>query len=277
MLHSLSLQAFCSYTPPTLKPHLSPSSKSPLYIKFNTTHHENLRYLKSIGVIDFNTKPHQLPSPDAITEMLTTINFFKSKGFKDTDFSRLTSIYPKLFSDNFDRTDIDPVFEFLATDLQASLEESRGFILNCPQILFSDVEYCLKPTLNYLRQLKIQKINVPSKLNAKILNTQVEKLRKRVKFLKSLGFSHKEAETFCARIPAIFGYSIENNLRPKIEYLLVQMERSTEELKEFPQYVGFSLEKRIMPRHLHLKQRNVQIKLNRMLMWSDQRFYAKWK
>ena len=33
---------------------------------------------------------------------------------------------------------------------------------------------------------------------------------------------------------------------------------SVEELK-FPLYFGFSLEKRIVPRHLHLKEMNVQI------------------
>uniref|UniRef100_A0A2P2IXN3 Uncharacterized protein n=1 Tax=Rhizophora mucronata TaxID=61149 RepID=A0A2P2IXN3_RHIMU len=55
------------------------------------------------------------------------------------------------------------------------------------------------------------------------------------------------------------------------------MERSLEELREFPQYFGFCLERRIAPRHLHLKERNVRIKLNRMLLWSDQKFYAKWK
>jgi mTERF domain-containing protein len=55
------------------------------------------------------------------------------------------------------------------------------------------------------------------------------------------------------------------------------MKRSLDELKEFPQYFAFSLEKKIMPRHLHLKRRNVKIKLNRMLLWSDGRFYGKWK
>lgn len=287
MLHSLSLTALSSISPSKTLNSItlsssSPSSSSaslhsPLYLRFRTNNHENLRYLKAIGVIDPNTKPHLLPSPDAITQMLSTIDFFKSKGFHDTDFSRLASISPQLFSCDFDLTDVEPVFQFLATDLQASVEESKGLIINCPQILFSDVEYCLKPTLDYLKQLGVAKLNVASKLNANLLNIREERLRSKVKFLKSIGLSHKEAASFCARIPAVFGYSIENNLRPKLEYLLEEMERSMDELKEFPQYFGFSLKKRIVPRHLHLKKRNVRIKLNRMLMWSDERFYAKWK
>lgn len=86
-----------------------------------------------------------------------------------------------------------------------------------------------------------------------------------------------ESAALCARCPAIFGYSVENNLRPKIEYLANNMGRSVVELKKFPQYFAFSLKKRIIPRHLHLKQRNVQIPLQRMLLMSNERFYAKWK
>ncbi|EEF43308.1 transcription termination factor MTEF1, chloroplastic [Ricinus communis] len=276
MLHSLSLPAFSSSSQPKI---LNPYNLShpSFYLKFRTTNQENVRYLKAIGIIDPNTKPHKLPSPDTVTHILNTVNFFKSKGFQDADFSRLTSECPQLLSSEFEITDIEPVFKFLDTDLHASVQESRGLVTNCPELLFSDVEYCLRPTLDYLRQLRVAKLNVPSKLNAHLLNTRVEKLRSKVKFLKSVGLSHQEAASFCARIPAIFGYSIDYNLRPKLEYLLKGMERSMEELKEFPQYFGFSLRKRIIPRHLHLKQRNVRLKLNRMLIWSDQRFYAKWK
>lgn len=92
-----------------------------------------------------------------------------------------------------------------------------------------------------------------------------------------MGFTHEEAMNACARVPAIFGYDVDNNLWPKFAYLLREMERELEELKRFPQYFGFSLEKRIVPRHLHLKERGVRIPLNRMLMWGDDKFYAKWK
>lgn len=99
----------------------------------------------------------------------------------------------------------------------------------------------------------------------------------KISFLESVGFSKEEAKRACVRLPAIFGYSIDNNLWPKFQYLVEEMERSVEELKEFPQYFGFSLEKKIVPRHLHLKERNVKVPLKKMLLWNDQNFYAKWK
>ncbi|CAK7329745.1 unnamed protein product [Dovyalis caffra] len=278
MLLSLSLPS-SSYPPAkTFKPrHLSSSPHPSHYIKFRTTHHENLRYLKSIGVIDPNTKFRQLPTPDAISHILATLKYFESKGFLETDFARLTFLCPELLSVNFDITDIEPVFQFLTDDLHASVHESRGLVIRRPQLLLSDVEYCLRPTLNCLRQLGVKKLNVPSSLNARLLNIRVEHMQVRFEFLRTIGFSHEEAANICGRLPAIFGYSIENNLRPKIEYLVGEMKRNLDELKEFPQYLAFSLEKKIVPRHMHLKKRNVKIKLNRMLLWSDGRFYAKWR
>ena len=96
--------------------------------------------------------------------------------------------------------------------------------------------------------------------------------------MEEVGFGYEEAVRALGRLPAIFGYGLESNLRPKFEYLVGEMGRDVEELKEFPQYFGFSLEKRIVPRHLHLKERGVVgVPLNRMLVWGDERFYAKWK
>ncbi|GLT98084.1 hypothetical protein SLE2022_156060 [Rubroshorea leprosula] len=264
--------------PPTGTPNTAASTTAtPRYLKFRTSHRENLRYLKAIGIIDPNLHPRDIPSPQTVDQVLTTVSFLKSKGIQDADFPRLAFLCPQLFSDHFQPSQIEPVFDFLITDLNASVGESRGLIVNCPEILFSSVEYCLRPTLDYLKKLGVEKLNAPSKQNAFLLNTRVEKLRVKIKFLRSIGLTYEEAARFCARMPAIFGYNVEDNLRPKYEFLVEEMDRKVEEVKEFPQYFGFSLQRRIAPRHWHLKQRNVRIKLNRMLIWSDERFYAKWK
>lgn len=220
------------------------------------------------------------PSPESLIRILSTVNFLKSKGFSDSDLARIAFATSKIFSPAFNPADLEPVFDFLTNenDLAASPEDACGLILRCPQILEASVEFCLKPTLFYLREeVGLENLNLPSKLNAHLLNTRFNKLQEKVYFLESMGFSYEEAMKVCARLPAIFGYSIDNNLRPKYQYLVGTMRRSVDELKEFPQYFGFSLEKRIMPRYLHLKMRNVEVPLKKMLMLSDQNFYAKWK
>ncbi|KAK9942354.1 hypothetical protein M0R45_008024 [Rubus argutus] len=277
-LHSLCLLPTPSSSSSwSLISHPPNPNPNPHFIKFRTSYRENLRYLKTLRVIHPDTKPNKLPLPDAADHILATVDFLKSKGFSDSDFQRLAFLSPNLFSSNFDPADVAPVFDFLAGELSASAEESCGLILRCPDLLFSDVEFCLRPTLHFLKQLGVEKLSSPTNLNAHLLNTRVEKLRGKMRFLMSLGFTYQEAAKVCERLPAIFGYSVEGNLRPKYEYLVEEMERSVEELVKFPQYFGFSLEKRIAPRHLHLKERNVRIPLNRMLLWSDHRFYAKWK
>lgn len=286
MLHSLCLSASLPSTtsssspvsfPKSLNSQAPPSQNPTLYIKFRTSHRENVRYLRTLGIIDPKARPHSIPSPEAVDRLISRVDFLKSKGLSDSDFPRIAFLCPQLFSPDFDLDETEPVFEFLATDLSASAQESCGLVTRHPQILFSNVEYCLKPTLEYLRQLGVEKLNVPTTLNAHLLDTRVEKLRAKIRFLRSIGLTYQESATVCTRLPALFGYSIEENLRPKYEYLVEEMERSLEELKAFPQYFGFSLRRRIAPRHLHLKQRNVSVPLNRMLMWSDERFYAKWK
>ncbi|KAK2415406.1 transcription termination factor MTEF1, chloroplastic [Trifolium repens] len=282
-IHSLHHpQTFSSYSyshpqsPNTITPNHYPNRNG--YIKFRTNYRENLRYLKTLTIINPNTKPNKLPLPDAVNHILTTVTFLKSHSFSDADIPRLVHHSPHLFTTAVSSSDISPVFTFLTTDLLATVEDSRGLILRCPNLLFTDPNHFLKPTLQFLREIGVNNLNKPTNRNAHLLNTRVEKLRLRVRFMEEVvGFTEEEAKRSCARLPAILGYDVENNLWPKFVYLVKEMERDLEELKKFPQYFGFSLEKRIVPRHLHLKERGVRIPLNRMLMWGDDKFYAKWK
>lgn len=246
-------------------------------LRFRTSYRKKLTYLRNLGIIDTNPRTTNAPSHETLDQILTIINYLKSKGFSDTDIPKLSSSCPKLFSSSLEPADIAPVFSFLTTDVAASTQESCGLVLCCPDILFSNVDYCLRPTLTFLRSIGLEKLNTPTNLNAHLLNTRVSKFETKVKFLMSVGLTYEESIKVCARLPAIFGYSIENNMRPKVEYLVEGMQRSIEELKEFPQYFAFSLRKRIVPRHMHLIQRKVNISLKKMLLCGDEKFYAKWK
>ena len=86
------------------------------------------------------------------------VDFFKSKGFTEPNFPRLAYLFPQLFSTNFDPTDFTLVFVFLATE----------------ELL----EFCLQPTLDFLRQLGMENLSLL--------------LREKIGFLKSIGFSHEE-------------------------------------------------------------------------------------
>ncbi|XP_021731604.1 transcription termination factor MTEF1, chloroplastic-like [Chenopodium quinoa] len=268
-----------SYQSPSYPPAsdiCSLSSSPATAIRFRTSYREKLAYLRNLGIVDSNPKSTNVPSHASLDRILTIIKFLKSKGFSDSDIPKLTTSCPKLLSD-LEPADIGPVFSFLATDVAASTHESCGLILCCPDLLFSNVDYCLRPTLAFLTSIGLKRLNSPTNLNAHLLNTRVSKFETKRDFLRSIGFTYDESIKACTRLPAIFGYSIENNMAPKVEYLVEGMQRSIDEIKEFPQYFAFSLRRRIVPRHMHLMQRSVHISLKKMLLCGDDKFYAKWK
>ncbi|KAL2323470.1 hypothetical protein Fmac_027849 [Flemingia macrophylla] len=275
--YSLHLPVVCSHDSRSRNTSRRSSSDTSGYIKFRTRYHENLRYLRALTIIDPKTNPEDLPLPNDVDHIMNTLAFLKSHSFSDADIPRLNFLLPQLFTTAVAPSDFAPVFRFLSEDLAATQSDSRALVHRCPKLLFSHVDLCLRPTLQFLRQIGIRDLNRPTTRNAHLLNTRVNKLHAKVEFLQELGFTYEEAVRACARLPAIFGYDIENNLWPKYVYFVKEMERDLEELKNFPQYFGFSLKDRIVPRHLHLKERDVRIPLNRMLMWADQKFYAKWK
>lgn len=74
------------------------------------------------------------------------------------------------------------------------------------------------------------------------------------------------------RSPGLLTFSIENNFRPKVEFLVTEMGRELSELKEFPQYFSFSLEGKIKPRHQMLVENGFSMPLSEMLKVSDGEF-----
>lgn len=271
LIHSLS-SPLNPNPNPNPKIHGSSSPNPRHFLRFRPSRRQIVLYLKNLGI------DATADSPESLHWTLTIVDFLKSKGFDDRHFPRLASVCPRIFSSS---SDVDrilaPALSFFSSDLSASPDQARDFIILCPDLLISSVDYGLRPTLDFLQGLGIKNLGIPSNLNAHLLNTPIEKLMAKIRFFEGLGLSYEESAGMCARCPAIFGYGVESNLRPKVEYLVYMMRRPLEEVKEFPQYFAFSLKKRIAPRHLHLKERGIRIPLRKMLFYSDEKFYAKWK
>ena len=144
-----------------------------------------------------------------------------------------TYLCPQLFTTNCDPTDFAPIVAFLATKLPATTEESRSLILHCTHLLFLDIEFCLQPTLDYLRQLRMENLSSPSSFNAHLLNTRANKLREKIGFVRSIGFSQEEAERACVRLPAMFGYILIITCGQSSSIWWIRW-KGVEELKKFP-------------------------------------------
>ncbi|PPD87089.1 hypothetical protein GOBAR_DD15975 [Gossypium barbadense] len=172
-----------------------------------------------------------------------------------------------------------PPVNFLLHEVPLPFPHLPLSLTRCPRLLVSSVPTQLRPTLRFLTSLGL----VLNSHTTLLLVSDVENtLKPKINFLQSLGFDEPEvnrkvvgspglltlsvennmsskAEFFLERSPGLLTLSVENNMSPKAEFFLEEMEGDLEELKRFPQYFSFSLEKKIKPRHRALVEYGVQI------------------
>ncbi|XVF27279.1 hypothetical protein REPUB_Repub14bG0093000 [Reevesia pubescens] len=179
----------------------------------------------------------------SLDSLHSIISFLQSKGIHQKDF-------PRIFENNY-----------------------RKVINKCPRLLTSSVRDQLKPALFYLQRLGFKDLEALAYQDPVLFVSSVEHtLIPKLKFLESIGFSTNEAKSMVLRCPGLFTFSIENNYKPKFEYFNEEMNGKLEELKEFPQFFAFSLEKRIKPRHIEVMQSGVKLSLANMLKTTDEEF-----
>lgn len=200
------------------------------------------------------------------------ISFLQSKGILQKDLPRIFGMCPKVLTANI-KTDLEPVFNFLSHDLKVPEHDFRKVINKCPRLLTSSARDQLKPALFYLQRLGFKDLNALAYQDSVLLVSKVENtLIPKLKYLESIGISKDEAVLMVLRCPGLFTFSIENNFKAKFEYFNLEIKGKLEELKEFPQYFAFSLEKRIKPRHMQALQNGARLSLPAMLKTSDEEF-----
>ncbi|XP_030480946.2 transcription termination factor MTEF1, chloroplastic [Cannabis sativa] len=262
------------------KPNKSLLHKHPLYAptqsNLSLQIKEKIVCLEIMG-IDSGKALAKNPSLHTTTldSIQSTISFLRSKGIQQKDLKKIFGMCPKILTSDI-AADLIPIFDFLAQDLQVPFHNLRKVINKCPRLLASSARDQLKPALFYLQRLGFRNLESLAENDAVLLVSSVEKtLIPKLRFLEErLEVSKEEAVGMVVRCPSLFTFSIENNLKPKLEYLVGEMERKVEEVKEFPQYFAFSLEKRIKPRHLEIVKRGLgkEMGLPLMLISTDHEF-----
>lgn len=96
----------------------------------------------------------------------------------------------------------------------------------------------------------------------------------KIEYLLGLGFKYDDVKNMVLRSPGLLTFSVENNYRPKVEYFLNAMNGDLGEIKRFPQYFSYSLERKIKPRHRLLMEHGFSMSLRDMLKVSDGEFTA---
>lgn len=276
---SSSQNLLLSLQPNTVKPQplllLLPTSTSSAPPNSSQQFREKILCLETIG-IDSGKALSQNPSlrTSSLQSLHSIISFLRSKGIHHKDMPRIFGMCPKILTSDVE-ADINPVFYFLSNDLGVPENRFRRVINKCPRLLSSGVETQLRPALDYLRRIGFWNLKALAYQDPILLVSSVERtLMPKLKYLESIGFRGRQAVGMVLRCPGLFTFSIENNFKPKFEYFETEMKgRTLEELRRFPQYFAFSLEKRIKLRHREVVRNRVEMRLPLMLKSTDEEFH----
>ncbi|KAK9093374.1 hypothetical protein Syun_028285 [Stephania yunnanensis] len=159
--------------------------------------------------------------------------------------------------------DIKPVVDFLLS-LEFTLPEFRRICGMCPEILTYRVSNIVPVFTFLLREVKVKIADIK-----RVINRRPRLLVSMMEYLEKMGFSHRDVISMVGRFPQMLCYGIESNFEPKLHYFVFEMGRDLKELKEFPQYFSFSLEKRIRPRHRLCVEKGVCFPLTLLLKTPD--------
>ncbi|KAJ8759952.1 hypothetical protein K2173_010808 [Erythroxylum novogranatense] len=158
-------------------------------------------------------------------------------------------------------------------------QETVGQILGrCPEIFSSSIEKTLKKKVEFLRYVGVCEDYLPRVIRKypELLVSDIDRtLIPRMNYLMELGISRSDVGFMVRSFSPLLGYSIDEVLRPKYEFLVNTMERPLKEAVDYPRYFSYSLERKIKPRFLFLKRRNIQCSLKDMLGLNDEDFAAK--
>ncbi|KAG7013135.1 Transcription termination factor MTEF1, chloroplastic [Cucurbita argyrosperma subsp. argyrosperma] len=273
---------------PSLNPLRNPNFRKPRFtISLNSQFSDHsdagllfrqkILYLENHLHVDFRKAFRE--NPDSRSATLSAVKSVEvclsSMGLELSAVGRVLDMYPQLLTSDPDY-DLYPIFDFLLNEVQIPFPDIRKSIVRCPRLLVSDLDLQLRPALKFLRDLGFVGLNAITSQTTLLLVSSVEHtLLPKIQYLENLGLSHKDVVNMVLRSPALLTYSIQNNLVPKVDYFLGDMKGDLSELRRFPQYFSFSLERKIKPRHRLLVEHGLSLSLSKMLKVSDGEFTAR--
>ncbi|KAH1097735.1 hypothetical protein J1N35_014656 [Gossypium stocksii] len=114
-----------------------------------------------------------------------------------------------------------PPINFLHHEVSLPFPHLPLSLTRCPRLLVSSVPTQLRPALCFITSLGL----VRNSHTTLLLVFDVENtLKPKINFLQSLGFDEPEVNRMVVRSPGLLTLSVENNMSPKAEFFLEEME-----------------------------------------------------
>jgi len=176
------------------------------------------------------------------------------------DMGRVIAAYPPVLL-----LDAEEQILRVADFLMYELDIDRGDIASLTQqypVLFSQDIGQMKEIISYLLVLGVEEDDMAGIFRAfpALLNTSIEdSMEPIVEYLRLIGVENIGA--FITKIPPILSYSVEKDVRPKWNYLQRVSMQPIFELKEFPAYFSYPLDRRIKTRYDYLGSKGINRQL----------------
>ncbi|KAJ8763481.1 hypothetical protein K2173_002364 [Erythroxylum novogranatense] len=242
---------------------------------------QKVNYLKEFGLSDEEVgrllafKP-QLMSCSIEERWKPLIQYFYYLGISRDGIRRMLFIKPMVFCVDLEKTIVPKVRFF--QDIGIHDGAIGNMLAKFPPLLTYSLYKKIRPVVIFL----MTKAGVAEKDIGKVIALApellgcsiVHKLEVNVKYFLSLGIRLQQLGQMIADFPMLLRYNTEL-LRPKYLYLRRNMIRPLQDLIDFPRYLSYSLEERIIPRHKVLVENQVNLKLRYMLACTDEEFGQK--
>ncbi|XP_044478317.1 transcription termination factor MTERF5, chloroplastic-like isoform X2 [Mangifera indica] len=229
-----------------------------------------VEFLLDLGVTKSNIPKILIQRPSLTSVSLTknlipTMMFLEDLGVDKDQWAKVIYRFPGLLVHS--RQKFQAIVDFLYESGLSS--ESIGKILTrWPKIVDYSVEENLQPTVEYFRTLGVDVAMLLRKSPLTLGHSIEGNLKPVTEFFLSKGYSVDEVRIMISRYAALYTCSLTENLKPKWEFFLT-MGYSKSELVKFPQYFSYSLEQRIRPRDVLVKESGVTMLPAQMLSLSD--------
>mmetsp|Transcript_23167 Transcript_23167/g.72330 ORF Transcript_23167/g.72330 Transcript_23167/m.72330 type:complete len:508 (+) Transcript_23167:5138-6661(+) len=183
--------------------------------------------------------------------MQPRLDYLAGLGVSRQDLSRLILRAPSLLEVSVEDT-MKPRVEWLMNTVGLSEENVGKVVARHPQVLTYDIDDMMQDRVDFLRQtVGVSSAGVATMVtkHPQILQYAPESMQPRLEYLQSIGMSEDQVVMTVTRLSQLFSLSVEDNLKPKYEYLTSELGGGVNTVTSYPAYFSLSLKQRIMPRH----------------------------
>ncbi|KAG8368238.1 hypothetical protein BUALT_Bualt15G0024500 [Buddleja alternifolia] len=201
------------------------------------------------------------------------VKYFYYLGISKDGMRRILTMKPMVFCVDLENT-IVPKVQFLR-DIGVAEDAIGSVLARFPSLLTYSLYKKIRPVVIFLLTragVSQQDVGKVIALQPELLGCSIaNKLDHNVKYFLSLGITLPQLGEMVSDFPMLLRYNIDV-LRPKYRYLRRMMIRPLEDLIEFPRFLSYSLEGRIIPRHKIMVENRINFKLRYMLASTDEEF-----